>query len=173
MSSRSEQRSPVVVWVRGPGIPRRKLHLGSMTAQQACRVKLRIKRLVDAVRLNETPDEETRRWVAGVGQKIRQRLHALGLITDAGRRDATLGQLLDEFFTALTVKPGTETTYRQTRRCLLDYFEEQRPLSGIGPLEADKFKQHLRSSGLAQATVSKRVKTARQIFRGRCGGGRG
>jgi hypothetical protein len=103
-------RKPLVMYVPREAGRRRKLHLGRMPAEQAGAVKRRVRRLIEAVRLNESPDEETRRWVAGVHPKIRQRLQALGLIGDMGRRDATLGQLVEEFFGALTVKPGTETT---------------------------------------------------------------
>lgn len=84
----------------------------------------------------------------------------------------TLGTLLDEFFKAITVKPGTETTYRQTRRCLIEHFGQGRLLRDIGTLDADKWRQWLKGEGLAQPTISKRVKTARQIFKQRRFAGR-
>ena len=72
--------------------------------------------------------------------------------------------MLAEFFAAVNVKAGTATTYAQTRRCLSEHFGEDKALRDIGPLEAEKWRQWLKAKGLADATISKRVKTARQIF---------
>ena len=40
-----------------------------------------------------------------------------------------------------------------------------KPLGEITPLDCDRWRQAMRDAGLAEATISKRVKTARQIFR--------
>ncbi len=39
-----------------------------------------------------------------------------------------------------------------------------KPLREISRLDAEKFRQYLKGDGLAQATISKRIKTARQAF---------
>src|SRR5690606_18448875 len=92
-------------------------------------------------------------------------LAAKGLVQPRRPSTPTLGALLDEYFRGVEVKPSTPTTYKQTRRSLGDNCGTNMKLSVITPLEADRWLGSLREEGLAEATVSKRVKTARQVFK--------
>lgn len=77
----------------------------------------------------------------------------------------SLGRFLDEFFKALDVKPGTVTTYKQTQNCLIGYFGAECLLTGISPMHAERWRQHMKASGLSTATIARRIKMARQMFR--------
>jgi site-specific recombinase XerD len=63
------------------------------------------------------------------------------------------------------VKPNTLITYEQTRASLEKYFGSAKALNEITPLDCDRWRQAMRDAKLAEATISKRVKTARQFFR--------
>lgn len=110
-------------------------------------------------------DAETSRWVAACPDELHAKLAAKGLVPPRRPSAPTLGMLLDEYFRAVEVKPSTATTSRQTRRSLESRFGGNTKLSAITPLEADRWRQALKEEGLAEATVSKRAKTARQVFK--------
>lgn len=96
--------------------------------------------------------------------KMYDRLATAGLVPSRAPTTTTLATLLKLFFDHLTVKPGTRVTYSQTRTSLEEHFGGERLITSIGPLEAESFAQALRGR-TAAATASKRIKTARQIFR--------
>jgi integrase len=81
------------------------------------------------------------------------------------RNAATLAGFLADYFKSLSVKGATATAYNHTARYLKQFFGEDRPLRSIGPAEADQWRQHLKASGLSDATVARRVGVARQMFK--------
>ena len=143
---------------------RRTLRLGKLAMRDAEAFNVRVERLIAAT-LGHPPDDDTLKWLAGLDSKMLRRLERGGLVESNARRNPTLRALLDEFFATLDVKPGTETTYRQTRKSLEGYFGELRLVRTIDELDADKWRKSLKTDGLAEATISRRVKTARQIFK--------
>ena len=100
------------------------------------------------------------------------RLAAVGLTKPRTRMTATLKRFLDDYFDPLNVKPGTATAYGHTRRCLLEFFGESKPLRDIEPADADKWRLWLKTANLWEkqddlsvSTVARRVGVARMIFR--------
>ena len=144
---------------------RQTIRLGLVPVKHADAVARKVEALVAAKHLSQQPDRETAVWLADLPAKLRDRLVVLGLAEPAGKQAHTLADLMREFLANLDVKPWTLTMYRQTERCLFDALGPGRPLADIGPLDADKFRRGLLDAGLAAATVSKRVKTARQAFK--------
>ncbi len=71
--------------------------------------------------------------------------------------------LLDKFFAGLDVKPNTLLGYQATRNALAEQFGKSTPIATVTPLAADEWRQAMKDGGLAEATISKRVKLARQI----------
>lgn len=106
---------------------------------------------------------ETLLWLKGLDSTLRDRLAKTGLVKSAVRAARTLKPFLTDYFASIEVKEGTETAYRHTERCLLEHFGDM-PLSEIGPEQGAKFKGFLKSAKLSTATVSRRVKVARQMF---------
>jgi integrase len=149
----------------GPVGARKRIRLGKASEKQALAFKLRVEKLESARILGHPPDDETSRWVAALDDKMHGRLAATGLVKARTTLKTTLGGLLDAIFNTLSVKPGTKITYSQTRDALESYFGKHRVLDQISRLDADRWRKHFESRGLAQATISKRVKTARQFFR--------
>ena len=147
-----------------PDGTRRPLRLGKMSMKQAKTFNVFVEDLCAAAR-GAKVENATAYWLAGLDDTMHSRLAKLGLVKPRERVNATLGKLLTDFFETLAVKPGTETSYKQTRASLEKHFGACKPLSEITPLDCDRWRQAMRDAGLAEATISKRVKTARQIFR--------
>jgi hypothetical protein len=143
---------------------RRAIRLGKCSPKQAQTFRVRVEALVSAS-ITGSLDDESSRWLTGLDDRTHGRLAAVGLVKPRDGHNATLGQVLSAFFETLAVKPGTATTYNQTRRSLSDHFGDGHLLGALTPLACDWWRQSMRDAGLAEATISKRVKTARQIFR--------
>ncbi|MCH7792472.1 MAG: hypothetical protein IID31_09365, partial [Planctomycetes bacterium] len=146
------------------GKNRKTVRLGKMSKRNAESVRAKIEAIL-AGNLTGSLDPETARWVAQIEDGLHAKLARVGLVTPRERVLATLGQLMDEFFANLDVKAGTVTTYEQTRARLEDHFCRECLLSDISALDADRWRASMQDDGLASATISKRVKTARQMFR--------
>ena len=146
------------------GSTRRAIRLGKIPMRTAESLRVKIEAIL-AGNLTGALDAETARWVAQIDDGLHAKLARVGLVTPRERVQATLGQLMDEFFANLDVKAGTVTTYQQTRARLEDHFCRECLLSDISALDADRWRASMQDDGLAPATISKRVKTARQMFR--------
>ncbi len=141
-------------------------HCDRRTAETFC---LRIEKLVASKITNTAVDTETASWLAGLNDKVYNRLAAAGLV--AGRQPTqqrTLRELLAEYkrFTAAAVKPSTMLAYGHVLRNLQDCFGDKKPLADITAFDADTFRTWLSAhERLAQATRNRRIITARAIFR--------
>ena len=143
----------------------RPIRLGKMSMKQAKTFNVFVEDLCAAARGAKVVENATADWLADLDDRMHARLAKLGLVKPRKRTNATLGKLLSAFFETLAVKPGTATTYKQTRTLLERHFGEDKLLSEITPLDCDRWRQAMRDAGLAEATISKRVKTAREVFR--------
>lgn len=155
-----------VQWCVGNG-QRRTLRLGTVSVRQAEAVRVRIEQVL-ASRSTGVLDAEASRWLDSIDDAMHTKLARLGLVRPREHTNPSLGTLLDAFFETLSVKAGTRRTYLQTRDALESYFGSARQLSTVTPLECDRWRQGMRDRGLATATIAKRVKTARQIFKQGC-----
>ena len=140
------------------------IRLGRMELRKAQTVLMRIEALV-AGRTTGAIDPETARWLNGLDDTMHERIARTGLAPSRDRARVTLSRLLDAFFETIEVKPQTAVVYRQTRTGLEEYFGADCLIDDIGTLQADRWRQWLRPKKLADATISKRIKTARQAFR--------
>ncbi len=154
---------------RTPDGERRAIRLGHMPDDGAAGFLKHLKSLL-ACKENDQPESPAVvKWLGGLPDRFHEQLSAFGLVEarPKNRQKAvkTLGGFLDDFFAALDVKQGTATHYGHTRKNLTAYFGASCPLNSITPEGADKWRQSLRESGLAKATIARRVKVARQMFR--------
>jgi integrase len=151
-----------------PDRRRAAIRLGKVTQLKAETSRVHIERLASAKwDGGERPEPPTLRWLAGIGDKLHEKLAKLDLVEPRKPGAvATLTTLLDDFYASRTVKPTTIDAYKATGRNLLAYFTADRDVRDIGPDDAEKFRQHLRTEEkLSPATVGKRIKVARQVFR--------
>jgi len=144
---------------------RRTIRLGRVPVKTAESFRLRVESLLAAQTAGVPVAQDDARWLAELTATMHDRLVRVGLAEP--RADAvrvTLGELLEDYFGTLEVKPGTRTTYEQTRRTLEEYFGADHPLDSIDARDADHWRAGMVDAGLAPATIAKRVKTARMIF---------
>lgn len=143
---------------------RKAVRLGRVSMKQAEFARLRIEQLL-AGKNSGTLDEEAAKWLGTVDDRMHARLARAGLVAPRSVAYATLGTLLDAFVKVLDVKPGTMKTLLQTRKSLEAHFGTTKAVREINQQECEAWRTSMVDAGLAPATVSKRVKTARQIFR--------
>ncbi|MBC7834528.1 MAG: tyrosine-type recombinase/integrase [Phycisphaerales bacterium] len=106
------------------------------------------------------------RWLDGIDNALYSRVAALGLCQPrAGAAVVTLANLLDRFDATIAVKPSTHYKYRQVAESLRAFSGADTPLASITPAHADDWRKTLADSGLARATVAKRVVIAKGVFR--------
>jgi hypothetical protein len=131
--------------------------------KQAEAFNLHVERLVVAP-YSELPTD-TAKWLTDLDDKMHARLAAVGLVRSRNRSSVTLKSFLEDYFASVTVKASTATTYNQTRRVLVEHFGDGRPLREIEPMEGDQWRPWLKAQKLADSTIARRVKMARQIFK--------
>lgn len=154
-----------VIQFQGADRRRRTLRVGKMPRKSAETVRRHTEELVSSSITGEPPSDETSRWLARTEDWLRDRIAAVGLATR--REVATLGKFVDQFIATRegTVKRSTTWLFTHTRRNLVAHFGEHKTLRSFTPADGDEFRSSLVASGLAEATVARRVKCARQIFR--------
>ena len=152
-----------------PDGKRRKLGLGDMPKKAAEGFLKRIESLVANRISGVAHDTELARWIASLDPSTHKRLHRLGLVQakvePAKLVVHTLADLFTQFFATLNVKECTRVTYKHARDTLGKFVSESRPLHEIDTLLADQWRAKMVEDGFAEATVSRRVKTMRQVFK--------
>lgn len=145
---------------------RKTVRLGRMPIKAALAIQTHVEALAAAKASRQPVGLHTARWIGELGGTIRDRIEKAGLIEPADQRDEkTLAELLADFEAAAEIKPATAVTYRQTYRALREHFGEATAAGKIAAIDAERWRQSMVQAGLSKATISKRVKTARQIFR--------
>jgi integrase len=144
---------------------RKTLRLGKATLRQAEAIKVRVEQLVMAsTGITGVVDDETVKWLTGLDEVMYDKLAAVGLVAE--RYSATLGDFVTAYIQERKdVKSGTATFYGHTRRNLIDFFGEDKPLREITPGDADQWRLYLLEQGLAENTVRRRCGMAKQFFR--------
>ncbi len=158
-----------ILWVGADG-KRKTITLGEMEEDEAITFNMHVGYLIDVQRLvgkgiNGSPSPATQSWLASLGDIMHGRIAKAGLVKPRRSNMGTLQELVDAYFESLNVKPITSLGYKPTSKSLLKYFGASTPLSDIDPLKADQWRAKMKKDGLAEATISKRVKLARTIFR--------
>ncbi len=141
------------------------IRLGDVDRKHAEAFKLRVEALVASGIMGTPIPAELAAWLRDLSETMYERLVRVGLVESRSTTQSTLGQLLDRYFGLLTVKPGTRTTMLQTRAALEEHFRTDRLLSTITSLDGEAWRAAMKEDGLAEATISKRIKTARSIFK--------
>lgn len=143
---------------------RRSIRLGKVPQRTAEMVKVRVEALNAAAIAGHAIDDETARWLADRDSAMLGKLAAVGLILK--REAATLGAFLTTYVSGRSdVKRRSVLNYAQTQGSLLQFFGEGKVLREITAADADEFRVWLKAQGYAEATVSRRVKYARQFFK--------
>lgn len=147
-----------------PGLTKKTERLASVVARYC-------DDLAQAKSNNVAPAADAVTWAAGTDGKLRENLTAWGLADPVSAKLTTdAGMLVGAFVTAYIdgrsdVKANTKINYLQTRRLLVEYFGESKPLKAVTQADADQWKRWMLSKKeLAIATVSKHGKRAKTMF---------
>ena len=144
---------------------RRAVRLGKKTDKQAESIKTKVETIIGDLIAGRPHDDEVSRWMRDLDPVLRKRLAKVGLLAGVGMARVTLKTLFEKFFNTSTVKSGTATTYRQASTHLAEHFGASREVRSVTNLDADEWRQAMKKQNLAEATISKRVKVARQIWK--------
>ena len=155
------------------------IRLGECPKDYARSAKMAIGHLVIAKRHNGVPHPDAVRWLGGIDEVLYARVVAHGLCQPReGAALVTLANLLDRFDAAASVKAGTRTTYLQALGMLRAHFGDSTPIGSITTAHADEWRKAIAepvtvkgddgkktTKRLAPATVAKRVRVAKAVFR--------
>jgi integrase len=142
---------------------RRTIRAGKMSERDGEALKRRVEDLAAALAANQTLDEKTQLWLAGIGDTLRDKLAAVGLTQRAV--SAQLGVFLDAYIAKRTdVDASTVTNLKIGAKRLTGYFGADRELRSISAGDCDEWMVWLKEK-YAGATVGKSVKWAKQFFR--------
>lgn len=144
---------------------RKTIRLGKCSLRQAEHFKIRLEALI-AGRFSGI-DAETARWIADLPDDIHAKLANVGLLQSrAPLPNLRLGQFLDEYAKGrCDVKASTQLVYGRTCKHLLEFFGAEKAMGEISEGDADQWRLHLLSKGLAENTVRRTCGIARQFFR--------
>lgn len=144
------------------------IRLGKIPRRNAEAIKLRVENILAAKLSRQSLDADTAQWIGEIDDSLHSKLAKVGLVKS---REATapipmaLGEFLDSYFSIRTdVKPLTQTTWKQTRRLLVEFFGEDRQIDSITQGDADEWRLFL-VGRLAETTVRKRCAAAKQFFK--------
>lgn len=147
---------------------RKRIRLGVVTHAAAKEAQGAIERLANAATLNQSPDNHTTTWLAGVSDEIHARIARAGLCEP--RQPADVAPALKSFIGAYidgrrpNLKPNTIRNLETDGRRMVEFFGADRELSSITPGEGDDFREWLLSK-YAPATTGRTIKRARQFFK--------
>jgi integrase len=147
-----------------PDGQRRTLRLGTVSLRTAEAFRLRVEALAEALTLRLPVEPALAAWLADLPDSSHDRLARAQLVEPRTPGGGTLGALLDAVYNSAAVKPSTLRTMQQTRAALEAGFGADRRLAEVSPMAAASWRASMVEAGLAQATIAKRVKTARSIF---------
>lgn len=163
--SRDSNGTKRILFIDGNGA-RRTVRLGAAPVKAAGSFRLRVESLLAANTTGTSLDAETCAWLKGLPERMYARLARVGLVQPRTPVKAvTLDDLLSRFETAAVVKPATKAAYRQTTQSLRAHLGGATTLDAITPARADDWRKAISEDSLAAATVAKRVRVARAIFR--------
>ncbi len=144
------------------------VYLGKMPERDADAIRRRVESIVAAKSAHDPLDSDVLEWLRKIGDDLAAKLAKAGLISPRnGGGNSTLGKYLDDYVAKrIDVKGGTATFYGHTRRCLVEYFGEDKPLRDITAGDADDWRRWLvTDQKLSDNTVRRRCGMAKQFFR--------
>ena len=109
------------------------------------------------------PDAATQEMVDRLSDSFKAKLARIGLISHG--TTPTLGDFLNAYGTNQPDwSKRSHTKFEQNKKCLIEFFGRENPLDEITTGDAQDYKKNLVRKGLAEATISRRIRYARQYF---------
>jgi integrase len=154
---------------------RRTIRLSDVSKTKAGTFYAHLDKLVEARRLGEKIPGDTLNFLKNLNDRLHKKLVKLKLLEprevpvtepEPVEQRVLLGEFLDDYITKRTdVKPATRTFYGHTRRNLVEYFGDKKPVFEITEGDADDFRRYLIGELPAEASVNRRCGMAKTFFR--------
>ena len=152
-----------------PDGKRKSIRLGKVSMKIAEGVRHRVENLLSSCIANREPSREDTVWLEGVGQELRSKLEAVGLVEPLEpepKKDVpTLAEHLQGFLDRVgpAKKPGTVAVWRQVVANLNELLPVGIRLDEITVGHAKAFLEGLRAKGMESTTIHKRIGFAKQF----------
>ncbi|MCC7085289.1 MAG: hypothetical protein IT427_09810, partial [Pirellulales bacterium] len=124
------------------------IRLGKISQRDAESIARHVEALLVAKTANQPIPQPTAVWLSDLPQTLAAKLARVGLIANPDEKGTlTLGKHLASYFEKRTdVKPSTLTHWNHTKRLLLKFFGENRPLPSITAGDAKDFERWLQTA---------------------------
>ncbi len=157
-------------WIQftGPNKKRQTIRLGKVSKREAEDFRSRVEQLLLSRELNAQLTIYMQRWVAGLSDTMHQKLSNYGLFEPRNYR--TLNELLPAWEADCDWSDHTKDIMQPFFKNMQTYFGGSKSLTSIMETDASEFRRWLCREGsskggtLARATVSRRIRWARQLF---------
>ncbi len=143
---------------------RRAIRLGKIDRKSADAICRHVESLLGARIGGQPIPKDTASWLASIGDTLRAKLAAVGLIEARGSVP-TLGEFLDGYLKerAGEVKPGTMLVLGQSARWLRSHFGDETRIDAITVAGADAYRSWILKDR-ARATANKWSRYAKEFF---------
>lgn len=145
---------------------RKSIRLGKATQKAADAIKGKVEAIVAASLAKIALDDETAKWLREIPDALAKKLASAGLIASRAFSALALGDFLDSYIAGRTDhKPNTTRNCKMAARTMEQFFGREKNLRDITPGDADEFLVWMKGRGLADATIGRRLKRAKQFFK--------
>ncbi len=147
-----------------PDGSRKAIHLGRCDRKTAEAISRHVEALLAAKIGGQPIRPDTAAWLADIGEKLRDKLSALGLVESVQR--VNVGEFLASWLEgkkAMGHKPTSLRAWGRTVAGLVEQFGP-RPLTGLVHADGEAFRNTLQGRGLRATTIHKRLGHARQML---------
>jgi integrase len=138
--------------------------LGKVPKRYAETVKVRVEDLASAVANHHAPRDDTARWLAGVDDRLHEKLARVSLVQQ--RNKVTVGGWLEQYLAerADDLKPESLRKLQQTKTKLLAFCDADRELRKLTLQDAIDWRQFLKGLKLSEAAVKTHSGNAKTMF---------
>lgn len=144
---------------------RKSVRLGKVSLDHAETVRTHIEHLVAARLMSEPVSNRTALWFKEISDELKRRISATGIIASVATRETRLGRFVDYYIENRTkVKESTKTTWKRTKKHLLEFFGEDRDVTTVTAGDAKDFRNYLVRRGMAENTIRRTTGIAKQFF---------
>ena len=137
------------------------------TRRHAEEIALYVQKAADAIETGSSPDRPTQAWLDDMTDDLRKRFVNAGLIEETETLDAW--ELWERFTTEADRnpkrKPSTVRSYGVAQKRFFGYFPRHTPVDEITSEEGFAWRESMKESGLAEATIAGTIKITRAVFR--------
>ena len=147
---------------------RRTIRLGHVTQKTAESIKTRVEALHVAI-LSRTPlDSETAAWVGQLGDELRAKLQAVGLVEARVKKDAilTIAEHVKAYIARRTdTRPSTLMNLQRAEAMLVEFIGTEKRLDEFTKADARNWLLWMKEKKYANATIGRMFRRGAQFFK--------